>query len=91
MIPEAVQGTYKITASTDKGEKVSHSFKIKEYGELQIPPNSVPNENSNWSLTFYFILFFYFALVLPKFEVKVSLPSVITILDREVAITICGK
>ncbi|XP_075891854.1 alpha-2-macroglobulin-P [Nelusetta ayraudi] len=60
MIPEAVQGTYKITASTDKGEKVSHSFKIKEY-------------------------------VLPKFEVKVSLPSVITILDREVAITICGK
>lgn len=38
MIPEAVQGTYKITASTDKGEKVSHSFKIKEYGELQTPP-----------------------------------------------------
>lgn len=60
MIPEAVQGTYKITASTDKGEKVSHSFKIKEY-------------------------------VLPKFEVKVSLPSVITIMDREAAITICGK
>lgn len=46
-ILEAVQGTYKITASTNKGEKVSHTFKIKEYGELQAPRISVPNENSN--------------------------------------------
>uniref|UniRef100_A0AAQ5XXP3 Alpha-2-macroglobulin domain-containing protein n=1 Tax=Amphiprion ocellaris TaxID=80972 RepID=A0AAQ5XXP3_AMPOC len=52
MIPEAVQGTYTITALTDKGEQISHSFDIKEY-------------------------------VLPKFEVNVKLPSVITILDEE--------
>uniref|UniRef100_A0A8D3E751 Alpha-2-macroglobulin domain-containing protein n=1 Tax=Scophthalmus maximus TaxID=52904 RepID=A0A8D3E751_SCOMX len=52
MIPEAVQGTYKIMASTDKGEQISHRFDIKEY-------------------------------VLPKYEVKVHLPSVISILDRE--------
>uniref|UniRef100_A0A8D3DNR8 Alpha-2-macroglobulin-like n=1 Tax=Scophthalmus maximus TaxID=52904 RepID=A0A8D3DNR8_SCOMX len=60
MIPEAVQGTYKIMASTDKGEQISHRFDIKEY-------------------------------VLPKYEVKVHLPSVISILDREAALTICGK
>lgn len=63
MIPEAVQGTYKITASTEKGEKVSHSFKIKEYGELQIPPNSVPNENFEliFNILFYFIFLFCFS------------------------------
>ncbi|KAM9359083.1 alpha-2-macroglobulin-like protein 1 isoform 2-T2 [Symphorus nematophorus] len=60
MIPEAAQGTYTITASTDNGEKVSHTFDIKEY-------------------------------VLPKYEVKVGLPSVITILDREATLQICGK
>uniref|UniRef100_A0A671UQ94 Alpha-2-macroglobulin-like n=1 Tax=Sparus aurata TaxID=8175 RepID=A0A671UQ94_SPAAU len=31
MIPEAMQGSYMITASTDKGERISHSFDIKEY------------------------------------------------------------
>lgn len=36
MIPEAVQGSYMITASTDKGEQISHSFDIKEYGVLQL-------------------------------------------------------
>ncbi|XP_061537054.1 alpha-2-macroglobulin-like protein 1 [Phycodurus eques] len=60
MIPEAAQGTYVITATTDKGEKISHSFDIKEY-------------------------------VLPKFEVTVHLPSVITILDQQVTLKICGK
>ncbi|XP_023130414.2 alpha-2-macroglobulin-like protein 1 isoform X1 [Amphiprion ocellaris] len=60
MIPEAVQGTYTITALTDKGEQISHSFDIKEY-------------------------------VLPKFEVNVKLPSVITILDEEATLRICGK
>uniref|UniRef100_A0A8C9Y578 Alpha-2-macroglobulin-like n=1 Tax=Sander lucioperca TaxID=283035 RepID=A0A8C9Y578_SANLU len=60
MIPEAVQGSYMITAWTDKGEQISHSFDIKEY-------------------------------VLPKYEVKVHLPSVITILDQEATIRICGK
>uniref|UniRef100_A0A3Q3DFR4 Alpha-2-macroglobulin domain-containing protein n=1 Tax=Hippocampus comes TaxID=109280 RepID=A0A3Q3DFR4_HIPCM len=60
MIEEATQGTYVITATTDKGEKISHSFDIKEY-------------------------------VLPKFEVTVDLPSVISILDREVTFKICGK
>ncbi|XP_034459868.1 alpha-2-macroglobulin isoform X2 [Hippoglossus hippoglossus] len=60
MIPEAVQGTYKITASTDKGEQKSHQFDIKEY-------------------------------VLPKYEVKVDLPSVISILDQEAMLKICGK
>ncbi|XP_062241283.1 alpha-2-macroglobulin-P isoform X2 [Platichthys flesus] len=60
MIPEAVQGTYKITASTDKGEQESHQFDIKEY-------------------------------VLPKYEVKVDLPSVISILDQEALLKICGK
>ncbi|XP_077396695.1 alpha-2-macroglobulin-like protein 1 isoform X2 [Festucalex cinctus] len=60
MIPEAAQGTYVITATTDKGEKITHSFEIKEY-------------------------------VLPKFEVTVQLPSVISILDEEVTLKICGK
>ncbi|KAK2847484.1 hypothetical protein Q5P01_010483 [Channa striata] len=60
MIPEAVQGLYRITATTEKGEQISHSFDIKEY-------------------------------VLPKYEVKVHLPSVITILDQEATIRICGK
>nr|XP_019950554.1 PREDICTED: alpha-2-macroglobulin-like isoform X2 [Paralichthys olivaceus] len=60
MIPEAAQGTYKITASTDKGEQKSHQFDIKEY-------------------------------VLPKYEVKVELPSVISILDQEAMLKICGK
>ncbi|XP_060928722.1 alpha-2-macroglobulin [Limanda limanda] len=60
MIPEAVQGIYKITASTDKGEQKSHQFDIKEY-------------------------------VLPKYEVKVDLPSVISMLDQEALLRICGK
>ncbi|XP_069577571.1 alpha-2-macroglobulin isoform X1 [Brachyistius frenatus] len=60
MIPEAVQGSYTITALTDKGEQISHTFDIKEY-------------------------------VLPKYEVTVHLPSVITILDREATLQICGK
>jgi len=36
MIPEAVQGSYVITATTDQGEQISHSFDIKEYGLLQL-------------------------------------------------------
>ncbi|XP_054650365.1 alpha-2-macroglobulin isoform X2 [Dunckerocampus dactyliophorus] len=60
MIPEATQGRYVIVATTDKGEKISHSFDIKEY-------------------------------VLPKYEVRVHLPSVITILDQEATMKICGK
>uniref|UniRef100_UPI0037E968C3 alpha-2-macroglobulin-like n=1 Tax=Semicossyphus pulcher TaxID=241346 RepID=UPI0037E968C3 len=60
MIPEAVEGTYRIIAKTDKEEKIDHSFTIKEY-------------------------------VLPKFEVKVELPSVISLLDREITLKICGK
>lgn len=31
------------------------------------------------------------AVVLPKFEVTVNLPSVITILDKEAKMKICGK
>uniref|UniRef100_A0A3Q2Y2W7 Alpha-2-macroglobulin-like protein 1 n=1 Tax=Hippocampus comes TaxID=109280 RepID=A0A3Q2Y2W7_HIPCM len=54
-INKATQGTYVITATTDKGEKISHSFDIKEY-------------------------------VLPKFEVTVHLPSVISILDQQVTL-----
>lgn len=34
MTPEAAQGSYMITATTDKGETISHVFDIKEYGEL---------------------------------------------------------
>uniref|UniRef100_UPI0037E9016A alpha-2-macroglobulin-like protein 1 n=1 Tax=Semicossyphus pulcher TaxID=241346 RepID=UPI0037E9016A len=60
MIPEAVEGTYKIIVTTDKEEKIEHSFTIQEY-------------------------------VLPKFEVKVELPSVISLLDREIPLKICGK
>nr|XP_057936680.1 alpha-2-macroglobulin-like protein 1 isoform X2 [Doryrhamphus excisus] len=60
MIPEATPGRYTVMATTDKGEKISHSFDIKEY-------------------------------VLPKYEVKVHLPSVITILDQEATLKICGK
>ncbi|XP_061683472.1 alpha-2-macroglobulin-like protein 1 isoform X2 [Syngnathoides biaculeatus] len=60
IIPEAPQGTYVITATTEKGEKISHTFDIKEY-------------------------------VLPKFEVSVHLPSVISILDQQITLKICGK
>ncbi|KAL6104971.1 a2ml1 [Pungitius sinensis] len=60
VIPEAAQGTYTITASTDQGEQISHSFDIKEY-------------------------------VLPKYEVEVHLPGVISILDQQVTLRICGK
>uniref|UniRef100_A0A8C2WD89 Alpha-2-macroglobulin-like protein 1 n=1 Tax=Cyclopterus lumpus TaxID=8103 RepID=A0A8C2WD89_CYCLU len=60
VIPEAAQGSYTITATTDQGEQAARSFDIKEY-------------------------------VLPKFEVKVHLPSVITILDKEATLKICGK
>ncbi|KAJ4938440.1 hypothetical protein JOQ06_003059 [Pogonophryne albipinna] len=60
MIPEAVQGSYVITATTEQGEQISHSFDIKEY-------------------------------VLPKYEVKVELPNVISILDKEATLKICGK
>lgn len=60
MIPEAAQGIYTITATTNKGEEIRHSFEIKEY-------------------------------VLPKYEVTVQLPNVITILDEEATLKICGK
>ncbi|XP_075996556.1 alpha-2-macroglobulin-P isoform X2 [Genypterus blacodes] len=58
--PEAAQGTYSVTAWTEKGPQISYSFDIKEY-------------------------------VLPKYEVTVHLPSVITILDEEAALRVCGK
>uniref|UniRef100_UPI0037E8997E alpha-2-macroglobulin-like n=1 Tax=Semicossyphus pulcher TaxID=241346 RepID=UPI0037E8997E len=60
MIPEAVEGTYRIIVTTDKEEKIYHSFTIQEY-------------------------------VLPKFEVKLQVPSVISLLDREITLKICGK
>ncbi|XP_056139910.1 alpha-2-macroglobulin-P isoform X2 [Lampris incognitus] len=60
MNPEAAQGSYMITAWTEKGQQISHSFDIKEY-------------------------------VLPKYEVKVHLPDVITILDQEATLRVCGK
>ncbi|KAM4627145.1 alpha-2-macroglobulin isoform 2-T2 [Polymixia lowei] len=60
MNPEATEGNYRITAWTEKGEQISHSFDIKEY-------------------------------VLPKYEVKVHLPNVVTILDQEATLKICGK
>uniref|UniRef100_A0A8C6NP84 Alpha-2-macroglobulin-like protein 1 n=1 Tax=Nothobranchius furzeri TaxID=105023 RepID=A0A8C6NP84_NOTFU len=60
IIPEAAQGTYTITAVTDKGEEINNNFDIKEY-------------------------------VLPKYEVNIFLPSVITILDKEATVKICGK
>ncbi|XP_063763820.1 alpha-2-macroglobulin isoform X2 [Eleginops maclovinus] len=60
MIPEAVKGSYVITATTEQGEQISHSFDIKEY-------------------------------VLPKYEVKVELPNVISILDKRATLKICGK
>ncbi|KAM3875368.1 alpha-2-macroglobulin [Diretmus argenteus] len=58
--PEAIQGSYRITAWPEKGPPISHSFDIKEY-------------------------------VLPKYEVTVHLPNIITILDQEVTLKICGK
>uniref|UniRef100_A0A8C6L8S2 Alpha-2-macroglobulin-like protein 1 n=1 Tax=Nothobranchius furzeri TaxID=105023 RepID=A0A8C6L8S2_NOTFU len=60
IIPEAAQGTYTITAVTDKGEEINNNFDIKEY-------------------------------VLPKYEVNIFLPSVITILDKEATVKICGN
>ncbi|KAM8854400.1 alpha-2-macroglobulin [Synchiropus picturatus] len=60
IIPEAMSGNYRISATTDKGEEISHSFEIKEY-------------------------------VLPKYEVKLHLPSVVTILDKEATVRVCGK
>lgn len=43
IIPEAPQGTYVITAVTDKGEEITHNFELKEYGENQF-------EHQNFSL-----------------------------------------
>lgn len=36
IIPEAAQGNYMISATTDKEEQIFHSFEIKEYGQLQL-------------------------------------------------------
>lgn len=36
IIPEAAQGNYMISATTDKEEQIFHSFEIKEYGLLQL-------------------------------------------------------
>ncbi|KAK7883167.1 hypothetical protein WMY93_029341 [Mugilogobius chulae] len=60
IIPEALQGTYTITATTEQDEQTQHRFDIKEY-------------------------------VLPKYEVKAQLPSVISILDTEADFKVCGK
>ncbi|XP_072310553.1 alpha-2-macroglobulin isoform X2 [Eucyclogobius newberryi] len=60
IIPEAAQGTYTISATTEQGEQVQHNFDIKEY-------------------------------VLPKYEVKVQLPNIISILDTEANFKVCGK
>ncbi|XP_015192992.2 alpha-2-macroglobulin-like protein 1 isoform X2 [Lepisosteus oculatus] len=60
MSPEALQGSYVITAWSQTGKETTHSFEIKEY-------------------------------VLPKYEVKVHLPRVITIMDKEATFKVCGK
>ncbi|XP_074535624.1 alpha-2-macroglobulin [Halichoeres trimaculatus] len=60
LIPEAVEGTYTINAKTNKGEKITYSFKVEEF-------------------------------VLPKYEVQVQVPSVVTVFDKEAKIKICGK
>uniref|UniRef100_A0A3P8V0X2 Alpha-2-macroglobulin-like 1 n=1 Tax=Cynoglossus semilaevis TaxID=244447 RepID=A0A3P8V0X2_CYNSE len=60
MIPEAAEGQYRITATTDRGEEITHTFEIKEY-------------------------------VLPKYEVKVYLPNVVSILEPEATVKICAK
>ncbi|KAI1893470.1 hypothetical protein AGOR_G00124050 [Albula goreensis] len=60
MSSEATQGTYTITAWSEKGTPTTHTFEIKEY-------------------------------VLPKYEVKVHLPNVITILDTKATLKVCGK
>ena len=98
IIPEAVQGSYTITASTDKGEKISHSFDIKEYGRLLKIIEECLTFTKIMMCVIYvdfewqaFFILFSFALVLPKYEVKVHLPSVITILDQEATFKICGK
>lgn len=84
MIPEAEQGRYTISARTDKGEKILHGFDIKEYGGFQLPsPASRPRGPALNRVSS--------APVLPKYEVKVHLPQVITILDREATFRICGK
>lgn len=40
IIQEAGQGRYTINAKTDKGERISHGFDIREYGgsRLRVPP-----------------------------------------------------
>lgn len=80
-IPEAKPGFYTIGAKTDKGEEIQQSFELKEYGGFGLrPPASDHGCNPLSS-----------APVLPKYEVKVHLPHVITILDREATFRVCGK
>lgn len=42
-------------------------------------------------VTFEFSAFSFFALVLPKYEVKVYLPNVVSILEPEATVKICAK
>ncbi|XP_020512318.2 alpha-2-macroglobulin-like protein 1 [Labrus bergylta] len=60
MNSDAEQGTYTISAITDKGEKITHTFVVKEF---------VP----------------------PKYEVTVQLPSMVSVMDEEAPLKICGK
>lgn len=74
---------------TDQGEPISYGFDVKEYG-VDLRLTFSPNQ---WFDVLYILFWPWlsFALVLPKFEVKVDLPKVISILDKEATMKICGK
>uniref|UniRef100_A0A8C5QJU6 Alpha-2-macroglobulin-like n=1 Tax=Leptobrachium leishanense TaxID=445787 RepID=A0A8C5QJU6_9ANUR len=57
---EPIQGTYKVIASRNRGQRVEHVFSVEEY-------------------------------VLPKYEVQVKIPPILTIEDQEIQVTVCGK
>lgn len=90
MIPEAQQGRYSISAKTDRGEKLQQGFELREYGGSQSALGGRGERwTSVWSRRGAEPAFS--APVLPKYEVKVHLPAVITILDRQATFRVCGK
>ncbi len=93
MSPEAAQGYYTITAWDDKNHQISHGFEIKEYGQNQDLTFCQSKTDQLLRCTMFFECIFSHMslLVLPKYEVNIDFPSVITVQDKEVTLKVCAK